>query len=163
MNIIKQVFLMSVVVFITCLFFGYQVSAESIEETVKYKAPTMDQTIEFIDKMTMHNFTFNPGQCLVSTKKAINTKIYIYEIPLKKINPSPEYVKPHLNCVTLTADGNEKVIKRIESNGEVEWKSRTDICTPDRESAENLAKAIRYLISICGGPPCDDCDPFQWQ
>jgi len=33
----------------------------------------------------------------------------------------------------------------------------------DRESAEKVARAMRYLIGLCEGPPCSDCDPFQWQ
>jgi len=80
-----------------------------------------------------------------------------------KINPSPDYVEPHLDCVILTVDGYAKEIKRVESNGDIEMKSKTDICTPDSASAEKLARALRYLISICGGPPCSDCDPFMWQ
>lgn len=42
-------------------------------------------------------------------------------------------------------------------------KDKVDICAPDRESAEKLAGAIRYLITLCGGPQCEACDPDMWQ
>lgn len=137
--------------------------AEDIEETIKYKAPTMQQTTDFIEKMTMHTFAFDPGQCMAITKTSEGPDSFTYYIPLKKINPSPDYVEPSVDCVTLTVDGYEKEIKRVEGNGDVEMKSKVDICTGDRESADKVARAIRYLISICGGPPCVDCDPFKWQ
>ncbi|MEK6193165.1 MAG: hypothetical protein N2F24_02895 [Deltaproteobacteria bacterium] len=159
----KRGIIVSAIAFIIGLSLVMPVVAEDIEETIKYKAPTMQQTTDFIDKMTMHTFGFDPGQCMVTTKTAKNTVTFTYHIPLKKINPSPDYVMPSLNCVTLTVDGYEKEIKRVESNGDVEMKSKADICAADRESAEKLAKAMRYLIGLCGGPSCEDCDPFQWQ
>jgi len=125
------------------VFIVFQVSPEDIEKTVKYKAPTMHQKTDFIDEMTISPFNFDPGQCLVTTKWAQNRKMFTYHIPLKRINPSPEYVKPSLNCVTLTVDGYEKEIKRVESNGDVEMKSKADICTPDRTSADKVARAMR--------------------
>ena len=151
------------IIFIACLLFMVPAAAEDIEKTIKYKAPTMQQTTDFIEKMTVNSFGFDPGQCMATTKLAQNSVIFTYHIPLKSINPSPEYVKPSLNYVTLTVDGYEKEIKRVESNGDVEMKSKADLYTPDRESAEKVAKAMRYLIGLCGGPSCLDCDPFQWQ
>lgn len=146
-----------------CILVTISASAEDIEETVKYKAPTMEQTLGFIDKLAGGNFGFDQSQCVVTTKKAINSMIFEYHIPLKNINPSPDYVEAHLECVSLTVDGYEKKIERVESNGDIEMKSKADICTPDRGAAEKLAKAIRYLIGLCGGPPCEDCDPNMWQ
>ena len=163
MNILKKISMSSMVVLWACLLLALPGVAEDIEETVKYKAPTMQQTLGFIDKLAGGNFGFDQSQCVVTTKRAINSVTFEYQIPLKKINPSPDYVQAHLECVDLTVDGYEKEIKRIESNGDVEMKSKADICTPDSESAEKLAKAIRYLISLCGGPPCQDCDPYAWQ
>ena len=163
MNSLLRTIFGSAILFIMGLILVMPSMAEDIEETIKYKAPTMQQTTDFIDKMTMNTFGFDPGQCMVTTKSAEHTMVFTYHIPLKKINPSPEYVKPSLNCVTLTVDGYEKKIKRVESNGDVEMKSKADICAADRESADKVAKAIRYLISICGGPPCNGCDPFKWQ
>lgn len=159
----KRGIILSAISFIIGLSLVMPVVAEDIEKTIKYKAPTMQQTTDFIEKMAIQTFSFDSGQCMVTTKMARNTVTFTYHIPLKKINPSPDYVMPSLNCVTLTVDGYEKEIKRVESNGDVEMKSKADICAADRESAEKLAKAIRYLISICGGPACQDCDPFQWQ
>jgi len=163
MNILKKISMTSMVVLWACLLLALPGLAEDIEETVKYKAPTMEQTLGFIDKLAGGNFAFDQSQCVVTTKMIINQATFEYQIPLKTINPSPDYVEAHLECVALTVDGYEKKIKRIEGNGDVEMKSKADICTPDRESADKLAKAIRYLIGLCGGPPCEDCDPFMWQ
>ena len=163
MTTVKYTTTIGAIILLACLIFAVPATAENIEETIKYKAPTMQQTIEFIEKMTIHTFGFDPGQCMVTTKMAKNTVAFTYHIPLKKINPSPDYVMPSLNCVTLTVDGYEKAIKRVESNGDVEMKSKADICAADRESADKLAKAMRYLIGLCGGPRCEDCDPYQWQ
>lgn len=159
----KSGIIVSAIAFIIGLSLVMPVVAEDIETTIKYQAPTMQQTTDFIEKMTMHTFGFDPGQCMVTTKMAKNTVTFTYHIPLKKINPSPDNVMPSLNCVTLTVDGYEKEIKRVESNGDVEMKSKADICAADGESAEKLAKAMRYLIGLCGGPSCEDCDPYQWQ
>lgn len=163
MTIFKHKISPLAIIFISCLLVTTPVVAEDIEETIKYQAPTMEQTTEFINKMTMNNFGFDPGQCIATTEWVENRATFTYHIPLKKINPSPEYVKPSLDCVTLTVDGYEKEIKRVESNGDVEMKSKADLCAADRESADKLARAMRYLIGLCGGLPCDDCDPFQWQ
>ena len=163
MNIAKQKIITAAIISIVCLFLVFQASAEDIEETVKYKAPTMDQAIDFINKMTRDTVSVDPGQCTVTTKMIKNTRTFNYIIPLKKINPSPDYVKPHLNRVILTVEGYEKEIKRVEENGKVEMKSKVELYTPDEDSADKVAKAMRYLIGICGGPPCVDCDPFMWQ
>jgi len=163
MNIVKQRIIESAIISIACLFIVFQASAEDIEETVKYKAPTMGQTVGFINKMTKGTVSVDPGQCIMTTKMVKNTKTFTYIIPLKKINPSPDYVKPHLSKVILTVDGYEKEIKRVEETGDVEMKSKVELYTPDEDSADKLAKAIRYLIGLCGGPSCVDCDPFMWQ
>ena len=163
MNIIKQRILVSAIISIACLFIVFQALAEDIEETVKYKAPTMGQTIGFINKLTKHTVSVDPGQCIVTTKMEKHTKTFKYIIPLKKINPSPDYVKPHLTNVILTVEGNKKEIKRVEEDGNVEMKDKVTLYTPDNDSADKLAKAMRYLISLCGGPSCVDCDPFMWQ
>ena len=148
---------------ITILFFTIPVGAEDIRETVKYKAPTMEQTISFIQEMTRNRVGFEPEQCILITKIAKNNVTFEYRIPLKSINPSPGYVKPRLSCVTLTVDGYKKEIQRIGNDGKEEWKSKVDVCTANQESAGYLASAIRYLISICGGQTCVGCDPFPWQ
>ena len=163
MNIAKQKIITAAIISIVCLFLVFQASAEDIEETVKYKAPTMDQAIDFINKMTRDTVSVDPGECTVTTKMIKNTKTFNYIIPLKKINPGPDYVKPHLNKVILTVEGYEKEIKRVEENGKVEMKSKVELYTPDEDSADKVAKAMRYLIGLCGGPPCVDCDPFMWQ
>jgi len=163
MNIAKQNIIVLAIISIAGLFIVFQASAEDIEETVKYKAPTMGQTIDFINKMTRGKVSVDPGQCIVTTKMVKNSATFEYIIPLKKINPSPDYVKPHLDNVILTVEGYEKEIKRVEENGDVEMKSKVELPTPDEDSADKVAKAIRYLISLCGGPSCVDCDPFMWQ
>jgi len=113
--------------------------------------------------MTRDTVSVDPGQCIVTTKMEKNTKTFKYIIPLKKINPGPDYVKPHLSNVILTVEGYEKEIKRVEENGDVEMRSKAELYTPDEDSADKVAKAMRYLIGLCGGPPCVDCDPFMWQ
>jgi len=163
MNIVKQNIIVAAIISIAGLSVVCQVLAEDIEETVKYKAPTMDQTIDFIGEISRGTVSVDPGQCTATTKMVKNTKTFEYIIPLSKINPSPDYVEPHLNNVILTVDRYEKKIKRVEENGNVEMKSKVELSTPDEDSADKLAKAMRYLISLCGGPPCVDCDPFMWQ
>ena len=153
----------AVIIFITCLLFSMPGVAEDIEETIKYEAPTIQQTTDFIEKKTLNRFSIDEGQCIGISKMVQTHDVFTYYIPLNKINPSPDYVEASLDCVTLTVDGYEKEIKRVESNGDVEMKSKVDICTPNRESAEKVARAMRYLIGLCGGPSCVDCDPFQWQ
>jgi len=161
-NVIRNI-IISTIISIACLFFTIPVSAEDVRETVKYKAPTMNQAIGFIQEMTTNNVGFEPGQCILITKAVNNNVTYEYRTPLKKINPSPGHVKPRLNCVVLTVDGYKKEIQRIGKDGKEEWKSKVDVCTANKESAEQLANAMRYLISICGGRSCVGCDPFPWQ
>ncbi len=163
MNVVKQKIIVSAIISIACLFITVQASAEDIEETVKYKAPSMSQTIAFINKMSKGSVSVDPGQCIATTEMVKNTKTFKYIIPLKKINPGPDYVVSRLSKVILTVDGYEKEIQRVEENGNVEMKSKVELNTPDKDSAEKLAKAMRYLISLCGGLPCVDCDPFMWQ
>jgi hypothetical protein len=163
MNIVKPRIIAAAIISVAGLFLAFQAVAEDIEETVKYKAPTMDQTVDFINAISQDTVSVDPGQCTATTKTVKNTKTFEYIIPLSKINPSPDYVKPHLSNVILTVEGYEKEIKRVEENGNVEMKSKVELFTPDEDSADKLAKAMRYLISLCGGPPCIDCDPFMWQ
>jgi hypothetical protein len=113
MNTVYKFIMMPAVFFMACLFFAIPGATEDIEETVKYKAPTIEQTLGFIDKLAAGNFGFDQSQCVVTTRKAINSVIFEYHIPLKKINPSPDYVQPRLECVELTVDGYEKKIKRL--------------------------------------------------
>jgi hypothetical protein len=163
MNVVKQKIIVSAIISIACLFIVVQASAEDIEETVKYKAPSMSQTIAFINKISKGSVSVDPGQCIATTEMVKNTKTFKYIIPLKKINPGPDHIAPRLSKVILTVDGYEKEIQRVEENGNVEMKSKVELNTPDKDSAEKLAKAMRYLISLCGGLPCVDCDPFMWQ
>lgn len=163
MNTVKQKIIVATIIFFAGFFMTLQTLAEDIEETVKYKAPTMDQTVAFLGRMTNGTVSVDPAECLVTTRMEKNTKSFTYIIPLKKINPSPDYVKAHLDNVILTVDGYAKEIKRVEEDGSEEMKSKVELFTPDKDSAVKVAKAIRYLISLCGGPPCVDCDPFMWQ
>jgi len=163
MNIGKHINTVAAMVSVACLFIVCQALAEDIEETIKYKAPTMEQTIDFISKISRGTVSVDPGQCTATTTMVKNNKKFDYIIPLSEINPSPDYVKPHQTNVTLTVDRYEKKIKRVEENGDVEMKSKVELSTPDKDSADKLAKAMRYLISLCGGPRCVDCDPFTWQ
>ena len=135
----------------------------SAEEAVKYAAPTMRQTVDIIEKLAGGNFAFNQSECMAITRRTMHTSSFEYHIPLNRVGSSTDYVRTHLECVELYIDGYEKQIKRVENNGDVEMKDKADICTASRESAEKLAGAIRYLITLCGGPPCDDCDPYTWQ
>jgi hypothetical protein len=132
-------------------------------ETVTYAAPSMQQTVDVIKRLAGGDFRLDESSCKATTRRVVHTKWYDYHIPLQKVNPSPDYVRTHLECVELFIDGYEKEIKRVESNGDVEMKDKVDICTASRESADKLAGAIRYLIRLCGGPPCEDCDPKAWQ
>jgi len=159
---IRNIFI-SAIISIASLFFTIPVSAEDVRETAKYKAPNMDQTIGFIQEMTLDNVGFEPEQCILTNKVVINNYTYEYITTLKEINPSPGHVKPRLNCVVLTVDGFKKKIKRIGRDGKEEWKSKVDVCTANKESAEKLANAMRYLISICGGQTCVGCNPFPWE
>lgn len=163
MNTLKQKIILAAIILLAGLFPLFHALAEDIEETVKYKAPTMDQTIDFINDISKGTVSVDPEQCTATTKTVKNTKTFTYIIPLSKINPGPNYVKPHLRRVIITVEGYEKQIKRVEENGNVEMKSKVELFTQDEDSADKLAKAMRYLISLCGGPSCIDCDPFMWQ
>lgn len=59
MNTMKRSFVMALATFVVCLLLVIPAAAENIEETVKYKASTMQQTIGFIDKLTGGNFGFD--------------------------------------------------------------------------------------------------------
>ena len=163
MNTVKQKIIVAAIISVAGLFPMFLAVAEDIEETVKYKAPTMGQTIDFIHDISKGTVSVDPEQCTATTQTVKNTKTFQYIIPLSKINPGPDYVKPRLSKVIITVEGYDKQIKRVEENGNVEMKSKVELFTPDEDSADKLAKAMRYLISLCGGPPCVDCDPFMWQ
>jgi len=152
MNAIRKHIMMLTVILAVLLLAALPVNAESIEETV-----------DVIEKLAGGNFRFDASSCMATTRRVMHTNWFDYHIPMKKVNPSPDYVRTHLECVEVYIDGYEKAIKRVEDNGDVEMKDKVDICTASRESAEKLARAIRYLIGLCGGPPCEDCDPNTWQ
>ena len=151
------------VILITSLIFTIPVSAENIEETAKYKPPTMDQTLDFIQRMTTAAADFEPEECILITSAVKNNITYEYRTPLKEINPSPGFVKARLTYVDVTVVNYKKKIERIGKGGKVDMKSKVTLWTADEASAEKLANAVRYLISICGGKTCVGCNPFPWQ
>ena len=159
---IRKIFILAIIS-IASFIFTIPVSAEDMEDTVKYKAPTMDQTLNFIRRMTSETLDFEPEECILITSAVIENETYEYRIPLKEINPSPEYVKQRLNYVDVTVDNYEKMIKRIGRDGKEEWKDKLSISTDNEQSAKMLANALRYLISICSEKTCEGCDPFPWQ
>jgi hypothetical protein len=124
-SVIRNI-IISASILITSLYFTIPVWAEDIRETAKYKAPAMDQTIGFIQEMTRNEVGFEPEQCILIAKAAKNNVNFEYRIPLKNFNPSPGYVKPRLNCVTLTVDRFKKEIQRIGNDGKEEWRSKVD-------------------------------------
>ena len=139
------------------------VSAEDLEETVKYQAPTMNQTLGFIQRMTTGQIKFEQEECILIISAVKKNITYVYRIPLKEINPSPGYVKQRLANVDVTVDKYKKKIQRIGRDGKEELKSKVSLWTDNEQSAKMLANALRYLISICGGKTCVNCDPFPWQ
>jgi len=92
------------IISIVSFIFTIPVLAEDIEETAKYKAPTMDQTLDFIQRMTTGQVDFEPDECILITSAVKNNVTYEYRIPLKEINPSPGYVKHRLTNVDVTVD-----------------------------------------------------------
>ena len=152
MNTTKQNIMLPMVIMVTFLLAALPVNAESIEETV-----------DVIQKLAGGNFRFDQSSCTATTRRTMHTNWFDYHVPLKKVGPTPDNVRTHLECVQLYINGYQKEIKRVEKNGDVEMKDKVDICTASRASAEKMAGAIRYLISLCGGPPCDDCDPNTWK
>ena len=122
-----------------------------------------EETVDVIKRLTGGNFRFDQSQCMATTRRTMHTNWFDYHVPLKKVSPTPDNVRTHLECVEVYIGGYEKAIKRVENNGDVEMKDKVDICTASRESAKKLAQALRYLISLCGGPSCEDCDPYEWQ
>ena len=155
--------LIMLIIPIVSLIFTISVSAESIEETAKYEAPTLDQTLDFIQRMTSGTLDFEPGECMLITSAVINRTTFEYRIPLKEINPSPGYVKQRLTYVDVSVENYKKKIQRIGKDGKEEWKSKVSIWTENESSAKQVANALRYLISLCGGKTCVGCDPFPWQ
>lgn len=161
-SVIKKIVILVIILMVSFIFI-IPASAEDIEETVKYKAPTMDQALDFIQRTTTGKTDFEPEECILITRSVINNVTYEYRIPLKEINPSPGHVKQRLRNVDVTVDKYKKKIQRIGRDGKKEWKSKVSIWTENEQSAKMLANAFRYLISICGGKTCVGCDPFPWQ
>ena len=159
---VRKIFILAIISIVSFIF-TIPVSAEDIEETVKYKAPTMDQTLGFIQEMTSGTLGFEEGECILITSAVINRATFEYRIPLKEINPSPGSVKQRLTYVDVAVDNYKKKIQRIGKDGKEEWKSKVSIWTENELSAKQVANALRYLISICGGKTCVGCDPFPWQ
>jgi len=159
---IRKIFILAIISIVSFIF-TIPVSAEDIEETVKYKAPTMDQTLGFIQEMTSGTLGFEEGECILITSAVINRATFEYRIPLKEINPSPGSVKQRQTYVDVAVDNYKKKIQRIGKDGKEEWKSKVSIWTENELSAKQVANALRYLISICGGKTCVGCDPFPWQ
>ena len=151
------------IISIMSIVFTFPVSAEDIEETAKYKPPTMDQTLDFIQRMTSGTLDFEPEECILITSAVKNRVTYTYRIPLKEINPSPGHVKQRLSYVDVAVDNYKKKIQRTGKDGKEVWKSKVSIQTENESSAKELALALRYLISVCGGKTCVGCDPFPWQ
>jgi hypothetical protein len=161
-SVIRNIILLAIISIVSFLF-TIPVSAEDIEETAKYKAPTMDQTLDFIQRMTTGKVDFEPEECILITTAVKNNVTYEYRIPLKEINPGPGHVKQRLSYVDVTVDNYKKKIQRIGRDGKEQWKSKVSIWTENEQSAKMLANALRYLISICGGKTCVGCDPFPWE
>ncbi len=159
---VRKIFILAIISIVSFIF-TIPVSAEDIEETVKYKAPTLDQTLGFIQEMTSGTLGFEEGECILITSAVINRATFEYRIPLKEINPSPGSVKQRLTYVDVAVDNYKNKIQRIGKDGKEEWKSKVSIWTENELSAKQVANALRYLISICGGKTCVDCDPFPWQ
>jgi hypothetical protein len=159
---VRKIFILAIISIVSFIF-TIPVSAEDIEETVKYKAPTMDQTLGFIQEMTSGTLGFEEGECILITSAVINRATFEYRIPLKEINPSPGSVKQRLTYVDVAVDNYKNKIQRIGKDGKEEWKSKVSIWTENELSAKQVANALRYLINICGGKTCVGCDPFPWQ
>jgi hypothetical protein len=134
---------------------------EPLEETVKYKAATMEQTVGFIGELTNDHFTFDQEQCVATTSWVKNQTTFKYIANMKDIDPSDVGVR--LKCITLNVDRHDRKIKRVDSSGNVQLKSKMDVCTTDRESAERLRRAMRYLLRLCGRTDCYDCPPLPWE
>jgi len=161
-SVIRNIIILAIISLVSTIF-TIPVSAEDIEETAKYKAPTMDQTLDFIQRMTTGKADFEPEECILITSAVKNNVTYEYRIPLKEINPSPGHVKARLAYVDVSVDNYKKKIQRIGRDGKEDWKSKVSLWTDNEQSAKMLANALRYLISICGGKTCVGCDPFPWQ
>lgn len=159
---IRKIFLLAIISIMSFIV-TIPVLAEDIKETVKYKAPTMDQTLDFIQEMTSGTLGFEEDECILITSAVINRATFEYRIPLKEINPSPGSVKQRLTYVDVAVDNYKKKIQRIGKDGKEAWKSKVSIWTENELSAKQVANALRYLISICGGKTCVGCDPFPWQ
>jgi len=159
----KRKLLMGSIILYLAIIISIPALAEDIEETVKYKPPTMDQTVDYIQGITPGFVGFESGECMLTTTMVINSVAYEYHIPLKELDPSPSYVSTRLACVTLTVPRNQKKILRIGRDNKEKLKQKVDICTDNRESAQHLATAMRFLIVLCAGKPCNNCPPFPWQ
>ena len=160
-SVIRNIIILAIISTMSILF-TFPVSAEDIEETAKYKAPTLDQTLDFIQRMTSGTLDYEPEECMLITSTVINRANFEYRIPLKEINPSQGYVKQRLTYVDVSVENYKKKIQRIGKDGKEDWKSKVSIWTENESSAKQVANALRYLISLCGGKTCVGCDPFPW-
>lgn len=161
-SIIRKIVIIAIISMVSVIF-TISVSAEDIEETAKYKPPSLEQTLDFIQRITTGTLDFEEEDCILITSAVINRATFVYRIPLKEIDPSPGYVKQRLTYVDVAVENYKKKILRIEKDGKEEWKSKVSIWTENEDSARMLANALRYLISLCGGKTCVGCDPFPWE
>ena len=137
--------------------------ADDLEETVKYKPPTMDQTVGYIQSIMPGFADFDSAECMLTARMIKNRTTFDYHIPLKELDPSPGYVKTRLTCVDLAVPGNKRVIVRVGKDQKEDLRHKVDTCTDNRENAEHLATALRYLIGLCANKPCSNCPPFPWE
>lgn len=159
----KRKLIVTSIILLWAVVLNIPAAAEDLEETVKYKPPTMAQTVDFIAGIMLDFVDFEPGECMLTTRKFINNTIFTYRTPVRKLDPSPAYVKTRLNCVDVAVPGNKNIIIRTGRDNKEEMKNKVNVCADNRESAGHLATAMRYLIDICGGDACVDCPPFPWQ
>ena len=159
----KRALIMTLIILISAIFTSNSTLAEDLDETVKYKPPTMDQTVDYISSIMTSFVGFDSGECILTSHMIKNRTTFVYHTPLKEMDPSPSFVSTRLSCVTLTAPRNQKIIMRIGKDNKEDMKNKVDVCTQNRESAEHLATALRYLIGLCSGNACVNCPPFPWQ
>lgn len=105
MNTTRKTIMMFMAIPVAFLLSSFSVNAG---ETVKYAAPTMQQTVGVIEKLAGGDFSFDQAQCMATTRRTMHTNWFDYHIPLKRVTPTPDYVRTHLECVELYIDGNEK-------------------------------------------------------
>lgn len=159
----KRILILSAVVCFLIIIMSIPAVADDLEETVKYKPPTMDQTVDYIAGIMTSFVGFDSGECMLTTRMIKNRTTFEYHTPLKEMDPSPSFVSTRLSCVTMTVPRNQNVILRIGKDNKEDMKNKVDVCTQNRENAEHLATALRYLIGLCSGNACANCPPFPWE